>query len=267
MEEQYYYAPSTGQTYSSYQMLALFGINTETASLETINRRGFYPVQPTSTDFDVKLYNPTFVWTLVPITGGQGAERVYTANAKPLPEAIANGSTELKQASNAELDTLLCDCGINNDVVTAVASQDLVDRPARFQDVLDAMNAVTDTLDSNLTAVESATTVDEINNIVNHPTGLLFTGRGSGLGPEDLNVSYYNAFNSVSMTEAETELYVPSTATVIAYGSGGPNQFDSAGNCFNLGGPYTIQIRETATSMVIAEFEVPLNPAGEDVAF
>ena len=39
------------------------------------------------------------------------------------------------------------------------------------------------------------------------------------------------------------------------------------GNAFNLGGPYTMQIRETATSMVIAEFEVPLNPTGEDVAF
>ena len=81
------------------------------------------------------------------------------------------------------------------------------------------------------------------------------------------NVSYYNAFNSVSMTEADTELYVPSTATVIPYGSGGPNAFDSMGNAFNLGGPYTMQIRETATSMVIAEFEVPLNPTGEDVAF
>jgi hypothetical protein len=68
------------------------------------------------------------------------------------------------------------------------------------------------------------------------------------------------------MTEAETELYVPGTATVIAYGSGGPGQFDSFGNCFNPG-DYLLQIREAATSMVIAEFECPLNAAGEDVAF
>jgi hypothetical protein len=81
-----------------------------------------------------------------------------------------------------------------------------------------------------------------------------------------LNVSYYTSFNSVSMTEAETELYIPGTATTIAYGSGGAGKFDSFGNCFNPG-DYLMQIREAATSMVIAEFECPLAPAGEDVAF
>ena len=79
-------------------------------------------------------------------------------------------------------------------------------------------------------------------------------------------MSYYTAFNSVSMTGSETEIYIPGTATVLAYGSGGPGQFDSYGNCFNPG-DYIMQIRETATSMVIASFECPLNPAGEDVAF
>jgi hypothetical protein len=154
-------------------------------------------------------------------------------------------------------------------LLTAVSSQDALSRPARFQTVLDAMSAVSDNLDANLTAIDAATTVDEINNIVNKPTGTLFTGRGSGLGPEDLNVSYYTAFNSVSMTEDETELYVPGTATTIPYlldPITGQGTFDSAGNCFNPG-DYLIQIRETATSMVIAEFEVPLNPTGENVTF
>ena len=89
---------------------------------------------------------------------------------------------------------------------------------------------------------------------------------GGGLAPEDLNVSYYTAFNSVSLTESETEIFIPGTATVIPYGSGGPNAFDSMGNAFNPG-DYLMQIRETATGMVIASFECPLNPAGEDVAF
>ena len=74
------------------------------------------------------------------------------------------------------------------------------------------------------------------------------------------------------MAESETELYVPSVDTVIAYGSGGalllyPNTFDSMGDVFNVGGPYDIQIRETATGRVIAEFEVPLNEDGESVNF
>jgi len=264
--EQYYYYPPNGQTYSGYQLQALFGINVETTSLATINRRGFYPVQESSPDFDTQLYYASVTWALVPITGGQGAIRVYTAVPKPLPEAKANGSAEAKATANAELDRSVCGCGYSTDLLTAVSSQDPVDRPARFQAELDEMIAITNQLDADLIAIDAATTVDEINNIVNKPTGILFTGRGGGLGPEDLNVSYYTEFNSVSMTEAETELYVPGTGTVIAYGSGGPYAFDSFGNCFNPG-DYLMQIRETATSMVIAEFEVPLAPAGEDVAF
>lgn len=266
--EQYYYNFAIGQSYTAAQLQSSFGIDPATTDIEIINYHEFYPVQESSPDFDVALYDPTFIWVTTPLTPyGEGAIKSYTPVARPLPEAKENGSSELKEAANAQLDEILCDCGINNDVVTAAASQDVASRPTRYQDVLDSMTAVTDNLDSNLTAVESATTVDEINNIVNPPGGTLFTGRGAGLGPEDLNVSYYTAFNSISMTESETELYVPSTATVIAYGSGGPGQFDSFGNCFNPGGPYTMQIRETATSMVIAEIEVPLNPAGEDVTF
>jgi len=266
MDEQYYYSPSTGQTYSPYQMLALFGIDVSTWSLPIINLKGFYPVVATSPDFDVRLYNPTSVWDIVPVTGGEGAELTWTAVPKPLPEAKANGSAEAKATANAELDRSVCDCGYSTDLLTAVSSQDPVDRPARFQAELDEMIAISNQLASDLTAIDTATSVDEINNIVNKPTGILFTGRGGGLGPQDLNVSYYTEFNSVSMTEAETELFVPGTSTVIAYGSGGAGKFDSFGDCFNPG-DYLLQIRETATSMVIAEIVVPLNAAGENVAF
>lgn len=265
--EQYYYSTATGQTYSAYQMQAGFGIDTENSSVEALNYRGFYPVQTTSPNFDTVLYEATSTWTLVPITGGEGAERVWTPVPLPLAQAQAGASIELKTVANEAVNIEACDCGFTTDLLTGVASQDPVDRATRYQEELDSIAAIASALDSNLTAVETATSVDEINNIVNKPTGILFTGRGSGLGPEDLNVSYYTEFNSVSMAEADTELYVPSTAITIPYGSGGPNAFDSMGNAFNPGGPYTMQIRETATSMVIAEIEVPLNAAGEDVAF
>jgi len=133
-------------------------------------------------------------------------------------------------------------------------------------DIISELSALTLEMNQKIQLVESSTTVDEIVEITNPTSGVLFTGRGSGLGPEDLNVSYYTAFNSFSMTEAETELFVPGTSTVISYGSGGPNQFDSAGNCF-APGDYLIQIRQVSNSFVIAEFEVPLNAAGENVAF
>jgi hypothetical protein len=224
---------------------------------------GIYSVIEETNPYDSFLYVTEPTYTVV----GNYAQQGWVATDRPLPEAQYNASLEVKTTANEQENQLVFNSQLSSEVLTAVTSQDPVDRPTRFQDVLDAMAVVSDNLDANLTAIDAATTVDEINNIVNKPTGILFTGRGSGLGPQDLNVSYYTEFNSVSMTESETELYVPSTAITMPYGSGGPGKFDSMGNAFNPGGPYVMQIRETATSMVIAEITVPLNPAGEDVAF
>ena len=257
-----FYLPASGQVLNSFQLPFYTGFSPDTDP-EVLASNGIYTVIPTTDPYDPYLYASTAVYTIV----GSYANQSWTGVGRPLPTAKQAGSNEAKTTANSAVATTECECGFSNDLLTAVSSQDALARPARYQAVLDEMTAISDNLDSDLTAIDAATTVDEINNIVNKPTGILFTGRGSGLGPEDLNVSYYTAFNSVSLTESETELYVPSTATVIPYGSGGAGKFDSSGNCFNLGGPYTIQIRETATSMVIAEFEVPLNPAGEDVAF
>lgn len=98
-------------------------------------------------------------------------------------------------------------------------------------------------------------------------SGTIFTGRGDGLGPEDMNVSYYTVWNSTSVVESDTELYIPGTSTVISYGSGpSPNQFDSFGNCF-IEGDYQVQIRQVSTGFVIAQYECPLSLEGEDVSF
>ena len=267
--DQYYYFATTQETYSAYQMQTLFGIDVSTMSVPLLNWNNFYPVQPSSPDFDVKLYDPSSSWSIIPIApAGEGAIRVYTPVPKPLPDAKANASAEAKSAANSQIEDLCATCGFSNEVLTAVASQDPASRAARYQEELDEMTAITDKLDSDLTAIDTATSVDEINNIVNKPTGIIFTGRGSGLGPEDLNPSYYVEFNSVSLTPEQTELYVPGTATVIPYTTElpPPYTFDSMGDCFNEG-DYLMQIRETATSMVIAEFEVPLNAEGQDVSF
>lgn len=265
--EQYYYLPATGLTYSAVQVRGLFGIDVTTTAVTTLNRLGLYPVQPSSPDFDTLLYDPISTWSLIPISpSGEGAIRVWTPVAKPLPEAKNNASIELKEQANQATVIIVTASSLSTQTLTSVASQDPLTRSPFLQSTLDEMDVVSIALGDNLAAVDAATSVDEINDIVNPPTGLLFTGRGSGLGPEDLNVSYYNAFNSVSMVESDTELYVPGTATVIAYGSGGAGKFDSAGNCFNPG-DYLMQIRQASTGRVIAEFEVPLNPTGEDVAF
>ena len=246
-------------------MQVLFGIDTATTDITILNLLGYYPVVDSSPSFDLNLYTATSVWTLVPISGGEGATLVWTAVPKPLPVAKNNGRAQASQASDTSVSNVVINNYLTADVLASVASQDLVDRPAFFQSILDETVVLTDALAVTLDAISAATTVDEINNIVNPPTGTLFTGRGAGEAPLALNVSYYTVFNSVSMTEADTELYVPGTSTVIPYGSS-PSGFASIGDCFTLGN-YLLQIRETATGSVIAEFECPLAPAGEDVSF
>lgn len=258
----FFYLPASGQVIPAPQLERSTGFSPN-ADAAVLAANGIYTVNQTPDPYDWNLYLSSAVYTI----SGNYANQSWTATPRPLSTAKTTGNNEVTKNANAEESLIVGASGLSPDLLTAVSSQDTLDRPTRYQEILDAMSALSDSLDSNLTAIETATTVDEINNIVNKPTGVLFTGRGSGLGPQDLNVSYYTEFNSVSMTEAETELYVSSTATVIPYGSGGPNAFDSMGNAFNPGGPYTMQIRETATGMVIAEIEVPLNPTGEDVAF
>jgi hypothetical protein len=256
-----FYQPASGLTFTEANLRSQTGFSPTTPP-SVLAANGIYTIASVPDPYDPALYTSVPAYAIV----GFYAEQSWVATPRPLPEAKENGSTEVKEQADAATASILEANHLTSSVLASVASQAEVDRPAQLQTVLDETVAVSNALGANLDAIASATSVDEINNIVNKPAGTLFTGRGSGLGPQDLNESYYTAFNSVSMTESETELFVPGTSTVISYGSGGPGQFDSMGNCFAVG-DYLLQIRETATGMVIAEFECPLNPAGEDVAF
>jgi hypothetical protein len=256
----FFYIPTLDTVVGQTELQSLTGFPPNTAP-SVLASNGIYQVVSTPCPYDLVLYYATAAYTIV----GDYAEQSWTAVPANLDEAKAGATQQIKVNSNAQSNAVSLFSGINNETLTGVASLDPVDRAPIYVDLLDSLSVIGDNLAANMDAIDVATSVDEINNIVNKPTGIIFTGRGSGLGPEDLNASYYTEFNSVSMAEADTELYVPGTATVIPYGSY-PGGFDSMGNCFNPG-DYLIQIRETATSMVIAEFECPLNPAGEDVAF
>jgi len=206
-------------------------------------------------DFDAASYNFPGAFTLV--AGVVGFD---------LPTAKGNANTQVKIRTVTEQQAALE--GYTSEVL---ASQAILPEPSRtpeIQVVLEAVNDLNTASQSELTAIAAATTIDEINNIVNPPTGTINIGRGQFGGPLDLNASNYVTFNSASMTEAETELYAPATSSVVPYQGFPPDDFNSGGPIFTTGN-YLIQIRETATSMVIAEFEVPLSSDGtnEDVVF
>ena len=256
-----FYSRQASTAFTSEQMLSLFGIDTAVMSVEILNDNGFYPVTVTVDETPSFLYSSDLEYTI----SGTNAIQVWVPVPRSLPIAKENAKTLIGEQAQGELERLYFTTGTTAGILASVASQAVIDRPAVYQTVLDAANDITENSAGKLDAVSTATSVDEINNVVNPPTGTLFTGRGAGEAPLDLNVSYYTLFNSVSMTEADTELYVPGTSTVIPYGSS-PGGFDFLGDCFTLGN-YLLQIRETATGSVIAEFECPLAPAGENVSF
>lgn len=264
----YFYSTASQEIYSSYQMEYLFGIETATTDITILNLLGYYPVVDSSPNFDLNLYTTTSVWTLVPISGGEGATLVWTAVPKPLPVAKVNARAEASQASDTSVSNVIISNYLTSDVLASVASQDLVDRPASLQVVLDETVVLTNALGVTLDAIAAATTVDEINNIVNPPTGIINIGRGDGIGgPEDLNLSYIVELNSVSLTPSQTSLFIPGTSTTVAYDSGlpSPYMFNATFGAFNPG-DYTLQIRVTATSQVIATIVVPFG-ANQNISF
>ena len=256
----YYFLPSN-QTFESTQLTLVFGIvDPDTASNDYLNELGLYRVVETPPPTSI-YYSYTPVYTI----DGDIAVQSWASSPIELETAKIYATTTVTSSSNSSASELVSNSGVSADIWIGAASQAVVDRPPVYNTLLDEMTVIGDNLATTLTAIDTATTVDEINNIVNPPTGILSTGRGSS-GPLDLNVSEYTEFNSTTLTEADTELYIPGTSTVINYGEYVPNKFDSAGNCFLLG-DYRVQIREVATSLVLAEFECPLNAGNVDVPF
>jgi hypothetical protein len=160
--------------------------------------------------------------------------------------------------------------GYTSQSIAAQSALPEIDRIPAIQSAIEQINVLSEGLQTSLAAIAAATNATEVSEVAFPPTGTIFTGRGAGNGPLDLNISEYTVFNSATLTEADTELYIPGTNTVIPYGNPVPGKFDSLGNCFAVG-DYVVQIRVATTEgppgRVLAAFECPLNPAGENVQF
>lgn len=224
---------------------------------------------------------PSGTTTSVPPTLEQGQSLYWYEGA--WVASSFNPSLELSQAKNSLIKQVEQDAAL---AVNAESSQysEVQKITAPDVSVLETLSypgttlgdyqTYVDTIVASSTAtITAATSTDDLyvfnpQNLPLRPesSGIIFTGRGAGLGPDDLNVSYYIEWNSTNVLANDTELFIPGTSTVIAYGSGGPGRFDSMGNCFTPG-DYRVQIRQTSTGLVLSEFVCPLNPAGENVTF
>lgn len=251
-----FYIPASGQTFYDSQLQQNTGFSPD-ADPGVLAANGIYTVTLTPNLCDPALYSAVLAYNL----SGNYAIQTWSCNPVDLPSAKITGSNEAKATANAAVNTTACECGFTTDLLTAVASQDPLDRPARYQAELDEMTAISNQLDADLTAIDSATSVDEINAIVHKPYGVINTGRGGPgqAGPRDLNLSYFTEVNDLpGFTQADLELYVPGTDTTISYTDSLPEpfHFDSAGNCFNTG-DWRLVIRYAGGGAVISTITVP----------
>jgi len=244
-----FYLPSSGALYTDLTLLVNTGFP-PTAAPSALAANGIYTVTPSPDPYDPGLYTtePSFV------IAGNFALESWVATPLPLPTAKANGTEEVQIAANLEVANIVTASGYSAEVLAAAGAALEVDRPAVYQTVIAEQQVVSDNLAVQVEAIDAATTVDEINNIVNPPTGIITTSRTGN----DFNDSSYISFVSTSLTEADTELFIPGTSTVIEYVL--PIQFNGTSEAFNTG-DYLVQIREVSTGTVLADFICPEAPA------
>jgi hypothetical protein len=251
-----FYSTATLQVYTGDQMLILFGINIQTVSIEVLNYQSFYPVVETPITADTGLYTAAPTYTV----NGDIADQTWTYTARSLPIAKNYASAEVSNSSNTQASNLVANSGVNVNIWTGAASQAVIDRPPLYTTLLDEMTVIGDNLAAQLAAIDAATTVDEVNNVVNPPYGVISTSRTGN----DFNDSYYVTFYSTSLINDDTELFIPGTSTVIPYIL--PTQFNGTSEAFNTG-DYLVQIREASTGLVLADFICPEGPPAVEVSY
>ena len=244
-----FYSSATLQIYTADQLAGLFGINIQTISIEVLNYQSFYPVVETTPTANPQLYTATPVYTV----NGEVADQTWTIAPRPLPTAQANGTAEVQAAANEEISLIVYYSGYSAETLAAAGAVPEVDRPAVYQTVIAEQQVVSDNLAVQVEAIANATTVDEVNSIVTPPYGIFVSGRG-GAGPLDMNPSYFSELNNLppGIGEAQLEIYIPGTDTVIPYDDGLPSPyfFDSAGNCYT-GTDFRTTFRIAATGQVL----------------
>jgi len=191
--------------------------------------------------FGVASFNYNRAFTLVDNQPSPNTATFDLSIAKT--QAIGNAKDRTSTAQFAARD------GYSTEVLATQASLTIGSRTPEIQAAIEAVNDLNTALQTDIGLVASATTIDEVDAVGNPPYGSISTYRTG----QTLEASTYASFTSTSLTEADTELFIVGSSTVVSYSGG---SFPSVPSGFNVG-DYTIQIRQVSTSRVIAEFEVP----------
>ena len=148
-----------------------------TELIEALNRAQIYPLIETADPHDPALYTTTLTYVVSNYPNGAEvysgysglpgdyATQSYTATAIPLADAKVAAIAILKE--RAKTDAEAASDGFPVIALAASASKTASSRDATVQSALDAVNAVLTQLITDITAVNAATTVADIDTLIN----------------------------------------------------------------------------------------------------
>lgn len=155
-----YYSEATGKAYSGASVRQQFGIDVNGKDPDTLaDSYRIFLVNQNEPDFDLRLYT---VGAAIYTISDKRAIQSWTAVPKELSVAKAEGSSEAKTKAEAAITTaypLL--------ILIGIASKEAADRTAGEQAAMDTLVTAATDLEAQLLLIASATTVDEINDIIN----------------------------------------------------------------------------------------------------
>lgn len=246
--ETLYYCLASQKVYTASQARWAVGIDPSTFDATTLPTYGLYTVIPTVDYFNKSLYTTAATYTI----SGDNAVQAWVPTAITLADAKTAGSGQLVHTVTGRIINLINASGFTLRIFVTVAAQLIGDRPARFASWVTRRTDATNQLNTYMTNVGSAASVDAVNAIVSPAWGYIDIARDPA-NPNNLLASDFTTgkFYAKSLAKSAFELYFPQTTTTVAYSSG----FAATAAAFTADDT-TVQIRRTSNSLVVDEFVV-----------
>ena len=286
MALQYYYSVPQNRLLAPIQVERTSGIKpdlSETGNIGQLNRAQIYPLTNSPDPHNPALYTTQLSYTVanypsgavvyyadqsVPYNRGPAGEyatQYYTPTARPLATAKHNGKNDVRARASNNVATLRETSGYSADALTAAAAQLVADRGADVQATIALTDSVMAQAEINIQAVDAATSVSDIANIVDAPDLVMNTGRGLS-SDLDMNPSHFPTINLGNVVEADLELYIPATDVVLDYRTNlpAPYHFDMGTARFTIS-DQRIVVRIAATGVIVGTLECPDTGSGANV--
>jgi len=235
------------------------GIDPTTYGSDGLTSLGIYPIVSAVQPFNTGIYDVTRSFTIV----GSNAEETWSATAKEIKAARAAGNEQRAQTAIGRINNLSKEAGFGPTLFSAVIALPRTSRQSPFDSWVERQEEAITELANDVTNIEAAAAVDDINNIVSAAWGSINIGYDPD-HPLDIYASDFTTdkFYSKNYAQADLELYFPQTLTTISYSGG----FAATTDVF-VTGDHTVQIRVASTGVVIDEFVVPAGAVVEETEF